>query len=83
MMTPDDPLLSFWRSQKSNRHITDEFIRDAINAAYARVDGIATRKMTPGARDLAASYIVRMSAQHCDERDALRDIVAMLTGGAP
>ncbi len=83
MITPDDPLLIFWRSQKSNRHITDDFIRDAINAAYKRIDTIATRKMTPGARDLAASYIVRMCSQHCDERDALRDIVGMLTGGAP
>lgn len=81
MLTPDHPLLVLWRSQRVNTFLTDEFIADAIIDAYRRVDSIATRQMTTGARDLAASYIVRMSSQHCDERAALRDIVEMLSGG--
>jgi hypothetical protein len=82
MLTPQDPLLILWRSQKVHKHLTDEFIADAIAEAYERVDAIATRGLTAGARDLAASYIVRMARQHCDERQSLSEIVGMLTGGA-
>lgn len=81
MITPDDPTLALWRLQKVNRHLSDDYLAGAILAAYRRIDSIATRQMTAGARDLAASYVVRMSSQHCDERQALRDIVHMLTGG--
>lgn len=83
MLTPNDPLLIFWRSQKANKHLTNEFICDAIATAYKQIDVIATRQMTAGARDLAASYLVRMSGQQCDERQSPSEIVTMLVGGEP
>ena len=83
MLTPDHPTLLLWRSQKVHKHLTDDFITDAISSAYDRVDAIATRELTSGARDLAASYLVRMASQHCDERQSLSEIVEMLTGGTP
>jgi len=83
MLTPNDPLLILWRSQRANRPLTDDFIEDSIRYAYARVDAIATRELTNSCRDLAASYIVRMSGHQCDERQSLCEIVEMLTGGVP
>ena len=81
MITPDDPTLALWRLQRVNRHLSDDYLAGVILAAYRRVDSIATRQMTAGARDLAASYVVRMSRQHCDARQALHEIVHWLTGG--
>lgn len=80
MLTLDHPSIVLWRA--SIKHVTDDFLYDAIDNAYARVDEIATRPMSEGARDLAAMYVVRLQAQHCDERQALTEIVEFLTGGA-
>lgn len=81
MLTPSHPLLALWRA--SNRQITDVSLDEQIARAYARVDAIAKRTLTSGARDLAASFIVRISFGYSEERDTLKDIVQLLTGGRP
>ena len=82
MITPDDPMLVIWRADPANSQLTDANLCEAITTAYARVDAIAKRAMTQGARDLAAGYIVRIKGGHHDEKDTLREIVELLTGGA-
>lgn len=80
MLTPDDPLLLIWRAQPANRRFTDEAITHAIGDAYATIDNRANRTMTSGARDLAASYQLRMTLTPKHERELLSDLVDLLLG---